>query len=235
MIRRMGFLALLLGSGVVAPVTAQEAPGGRRDQPPEVSVTGTGTVTLSPDYAVVQLSVVTRDAEAARAGQANAKAMTAVREALRSLLHVPDDSLPTVSYAVSADYDRGRPAGYQARSALEATVHDLAKVGAVIDAALGAGANSVSQLRFESTKQEAGRLDALAQAVQSARRQAEAIAHAAGGRLGPLLGVATGGPVVREGGVVMAMRAMAAPETPVEAPTLEVTATVNARWIFIPQ
>jgi uncharacterized protein YggE len=225
---RVSTLAVLLAAALAAPSAAQEAPKG-----PEISVTGTGTVTVSPDYAVVQLTVATRDAEAARAGQANARAMTAVRGALRSLLNVPDDSLPTVSYAVGADYDRGRPVGYQARSDLKVTVHDLARVGAVIDAALGAGANSVSQLQFESTKEEAARLEALGQAVQSARRQAEAMARAAGGRLGPLLSVASSGPIHLPG-PQMAMRAMAA-ETPVEAPALEVTAMVNARWAFIPQ
>ena len=225
---RVGYLAVLLGVALAAPVAAQEAAKG-----PEIAVSGTGTVTLSPDYAVVQLTVVTRDPQAARAGQANARAMTAVRGALRSLLSVPDDSLPTVSYAVGADYDRERPVGYQARSAIEVTVHDLGKVGAVIDAALGAGANSVSQLQFQSTKEEAARLEALGQAVQSARRQAEAIARAAGGRLGPLLSVSSSGPIALAGREMALMRTAAA--TPVEAPALEVTASVMARWIFIPQ
>jgi len=225
---RVGYLALLAGVACASPLAAQETP-----KTPEIAVSGTGTVTVSPDYAVVQLTVVTRDAEAARAGQANARAMTAVRGALRSLLSIPDDSLPTVSYGVDPDFDRGRPVGYQARSAIEVTVHDLARVGGVIDAALGAGANNVSQLRFESSKEEAARLEALGQAVQSARRQAEAIARAAGGRLGPLLSITSGGPIALAGRQ-MAMRTMAA-ETPVEAPALEVTAMVNARWAFIPQ
>lgn len=228
MTRRVGYLAVLLGVGLAASLVAQEVSKG-----PEIAVSGTGTVTVSPDYAKVQLTVVTRDAEAARAGQANARAMTAVRGALRSLLGVPDDSLPTVSYTVSLDYDRGRPVGYQARSVIGVTVRNLARVGAVIDAALGAGANSVSQLRFESTREEAARLEALEQAVQSARRQAEAIARAAGGRLGPLLSVSTSGPIPIPGREI-AMRAMAA-ETPVEAPALDVTAMVNARWTFLPQ
>lgn len=227
MIRRIGYLAVLLAASAAGPALAQEPKG------PEIAVMGTGTVTVSPDFAVVQFTVISRDAEAARAGQANARAMAAVRGALRSLLSVPDDSLPTVSYSVGADYDRGRPVGYQAQSAIEVTVHDLGRVGGVIDAALGAGANNVSQLRFESTKEEAARLEALGRAVQSARRQAEAIARAAGGRLGPLLSVSSGGPIPLAGRE-MAMRTMAA-ETPVEAPTLEVTATVNARWTFIPQ
>ncbi len=227
-------VGLALTFATVTAAAAQESPGERRDRIPDIVVTGTGTVTLSPDYARVQVSVVTRDAEAARAGQANARAMTAVRGALRTLLGVPDDSLPTVSYSVDADYSRGRPVGYQARSAIEAPVRDLTKVGAVIDAALGAGATNISQIRFESTKREAARQEALARAVQTARREADAIARAAGGRLGPLLGISTSGPVAftaREMGVARAMVA----ETPIASPPLEVTATVTARWTFIPE
>ena len=55
----------------------------------------------------------------------------------------------------------------------------------MIDAALGAGATNIAQLTFESSKREAARLEALARAVQRARREAEAIARASGGRAPP--------------------------------------------------
>lgn len=89
-------LGLMLIAAAATAGAAQEPPAARRDQLPEIVVTGNGAVTLSPDYAEVQVSVVVRDAQAARAGQENARVMTAVRGALRSLLSVPDDSLPTV-------------------------------------------------------------------------------------------------------------------------------------------
>ncbi len=227
-------LALIATVAATAIASAQERPAPGPDEPPEIMVTGTGTVTLSPDYAVVQLSVVTRGVQAARAGQENARVMTAVRAALRSLLGVPEDSLPTVAYSVDTQYERDRPIGYQARSAIEAHARDLARVGAVIDAALNAGATNVSGIRFESTKGEAGRLEAVARAVQAARREAEAIARAAGGRLGALLGIATSGPIAYPMREMAAVRAMAV-ETPIAPPGLEVTATVSARWAFVPQ
>jgi uncharacterized protein YggE len=214
------------------PAAGQDRPAERKE--PEITVTGTGMVTLSPDYAMVQVSVVTRDGQAARAGEQNARETGAVRAALRRLLGTPDDSLPTVSYSVDADYDRGRPVGYAARSALEVRVRDLSRVGAVIDAALGAGATNISQVRFESTRRESARLEALAKAVQAARREAESIARAAGGRLGPLLSVSSSGPVMFTASAMRA-QAMAAPETPVAPPVLEVTATVTTRWAFVPE
>jgi uncharacterized protein YggE len=220
---------LVLAGATSAP--AQEVATPRHE--PEIVVSGTGTVSLAPDYAVVRVSVVTRDDLAARAGEENAGTMNAVRAALKRLLGVPDDSLPTVSYSVDTQYDRGRPNGYQATSTLEAHT-TLARVGAAIDAALGAGATNIAQLRFESTKREAARLEALGRAVQRARREAEAIAHASGGHLGNLISATSTGAVAFEGPQVAGAMRLAS-ETPITAGPLEVSATVTARWAFVPE
>lgn len=228
-------LALLTGMMVLGTTaaSAQEVSAPRRG--PEIIVSGTGTVSLTPDYAVVRVSVVTRDDLAATAGADNARTMNAVRAALKRLLGVPDDSLPTVSYSVDTQYDRGRPSGYQATSTLEAHTA-VGKVGVTIDAALGAGATNISQLRFESTKRDAARLEALARAVQRARREAEAIARASGGHLGNLISATSTGAVAFEGPrVAGAMRLASASETPITAAPLEVSATVTARWAFVPE
>ena len=144
---------------------------------------------------------------------------------------MPDDSLPTVSYSVDTQYDRGRPNGYQATSTLQERT-SLGRVGPVIDAALGAGATNISRLSFESTKREAARLEALTRAVERARREAEAIARASGGRLGNLLSATTTGAVAFAGPEMRAvMRQDVA--TPITAPPLEVTATVTVHWAFV--
>jgi uncharacterized protein YggE len=224
----------MLAVAAAAPAAAQE-PGYQRPDRPEIAVTATGTVDLSPDYAVVQVGVITRDAQAGRAGEQNARITTAVRAALRDLLRVPDDSLPSVGYSVVTDYDRDRrPAGYAARNVLEARVHDLAKVGAVVDAALAAGATQIAGIQFESTRRDAARLDALARAVEAARREAESMARAAGGRLGPLIEATSTDPAFPLRRAERAM-AMLAAETPIVPPELTASATVTARWVFLPQ
>ena len=218
---------------VVTTAAAGQEPRGERQDPPEIAVTATGTVDLSPDYAIVQASVVTREPQAARAGEENARVTNAVRAALRQVLRVPDDSLPSVWYSVGTDYDRERrPAGYAARSTIEVHVHDLTQVGRVVDAALGAGATNVSAIQFESTRREAARLEALGRAVETARREAEAMARAAGGRLGPLIEASSSGPAFPRVQARSAM-AMAAVETPITPPELTIEATVSARWEFI--
>lgn len=229
MIRRVYSVAPLLSGLMVSAALAQEP------KPPEIAVTATGTVDLSPDYAILQVGVITRDAQAGRAGEQNARITTAVRAALRQLLRVPDDSLPSVGYSVVTDYDRDRrPTGYAARNVIEARVHDLTQVGPTVDAALAAGATKIAGIQFESTKRASARLDALARAVETARGEAEAMARAAGGRLGPLIEASSTGPAFPIRAARSAM-AMAAVETPIVPPELTVGATITARWVFIPQ
>ncbi|HEX9580128.1 MAG TPA: SIMPL domain-containing protein [Gemmatimonadales bacterium] len=225
-------LALVIGTvpGVALAQTPPERP------PREIVVTASRSVDLAPDYAVVHLGVETRNADAARAGAEHARIATAVREALRSL-GFPAESLPTIGYTVQPEYDRerNRPIGYSVRGAVEARVHDLSRVGRVIDAALAAGANRVSGLSFESTRREAARLQAVELAVRAARAEAEAIARAADGTLSSLLQAGTGEFVaprlMRTGRDV----SMAMAETPITPEMLEVTATVTTHWEFVPR
>ncbi|MBI2536004.1 MAG: SIMPL domain-containing protein [Gemmatimonadetes bacterium] len=228
----MSSLAALLGAIVMGPATAQET------KPPAIAVTATGSVDLSPDYAIIRVGVITRDPQAGRAGEQNARITTAVRAALRQLLRVPDDSLPSAGYSVVTDYDRDRrPSGYAARSVIEARVHDLTQAGPVVDAALAAGATQIAGIQFESTRRDAARLEALGRAVEMARREAEAMARAAGGRLGMLVEASSTGPAypVDRTSRAMSMAMAAEAPTPIAPPELTVQATITARWVFIPQ
>jgi uncharacterized protein YggE len=229
-------------TGLGAALATSTVPGvalaqtGAERPPREIVVTASRSVDLAPDYAVLHLGVETRHADAARAAAEHARIATAVREGLRTM-GFPAESLPTIGYTVQPEYDRerNRPIGYSVRGAVEARVHDLTRVGRVMDAALAAGANRVSGLSFESTRREAGRLEAIGLAVRAARAEAEAIAREAGGTLGGLLQANTGDVGVFRGAARMAEMAVAAVETPITPGTLEVTATVTTHWEFAPR
>ncbi len=232
---RIALAALGLAMGAVIP-SAGEAQAAPPEQPPPfIAVTATESVTLSPDYAALDITVRARDSDAARAGEQHAATASRVRAALGALGY-PRDSLPTVAYRVTPEYDpeRGRPVAYSATSTVRVHVHDLARVGRVMDTALAAGANGIDRLTFASTASEAARLDAVAKAVEAARREAAAIARAAGGRLGPLLEANSGGVVTPLYEAGIQMRA-AGGETPIEPGDIRVSATVTTRWAFVSQ
>jgi uncharacterized protein YggE len=75
----------------------------------------------------------------------------------------------------------------------------------------------------------------LTSAVTRARADAEAMARAGGGTLGPLLEVSSvpsgPQPVIEMGNLI---RARAAEQTPINPGALTVTVSVTARWQFVP-
>jgi hypothetical protein len=110
------------------------------------------TRTVPPDYAVLRLGINTEDKRAADAGRANARLVTSIMAALRQS-GIPLDSVSTGAYAVQpGTRDRlGHVTGYVARAELSVVLHDLEQIGAVIDAALEAGATDVAPVSFAAS------------------------------------------------------------------------------------
>src|SRR3989449_4607145 len=80
---------------------------------------------------------------------------------------------------------------YRAHDAIEVRMHDVSRVGAVLDTALGRGITDISEVRFSATDVSAPQVEALREATVRARKQAEAIAAAGGLQLGRVLSLNT--------------------------------------------
>jgi uncharacterized protein len=229
---------LLLLIAVLAPLSAQAQ--ATTEPIPQITVVGRGETKISPDRATIQISVQTRATTAAAAGAANSTRQRAVLDALRKL-GLTDDQLSTANYTVNPEY-RYEPnrnptiIGYSATNTIIAEVRDLTKVGNVIDAALGSGANLISSLNFHSSNIQQARQSAITAAVQMARAEAEAGARAAQGQLGGLLELSIGSyyaPPPRP--MMMAkVEAAQASDTPIQPGQETVTVEVTTRWKFIP-
>jgi len=119
---------------------------------------------------------------------------------------------------------------------VRANLRKIEDVGRTIDAALAKGANEVSGIEFTSSRADSARRAAITEAVGHARADAEAMAKAAGGSLGQLLELTSGVEPIRpfEASMARARVAGTAGPTPIEPGQLTVSATVTARWAFIP-
>lgn len=233
--------SLLLSALTASPLVAQmpTLPA----TPPAIEVSGNGEAKVTPDRALVYLGVQTKGKTAALAGQENARLATAILEAVRAA-GIARDQIGTMNYTVNPSYryypDGRKPelTGYDASNTVRIEVRNLDLVGKVIDASLGAGANTISGMTFFASQLQATKHEALGQATTDARQSADAMAKAAGGTLGALISLTsqsadTPRPYVMQ---AMAMRVKGAEDsTPVVAPTEQtVTATVVGRWQFIP-
>ena len=239
--------------GVSAPVTgiAQSATiSPPSSAPPYIAASAVGESRVSPDRALVQVTVESRSETAAGAGADNRVRQERVIAAVKSA-GVAAPQIRTVGYRVSPEYaqpEKGKPprvSGYRAGNTVQVEVRSIDNVGKVIDAALGAGATNIASVGLYASSTEAARREAVQQAVTKARGEAESAATAAGGTLGTLieLTIDPGGiprPMMQQvvaTGAVMAMGGdmpVAAMSTPVEPGESLVMAVVRVRWQFVP-
>jgi len=204
--------------------------------PPYIEVSGSATVSVTPDRVQVSFAVETQAAQAGQASTANAELMAAVVRALKES-DIRGVKVETFGYTLRPEYavsDQPRTRvidGYTAVNNVRATAGDVTAAGRLVDIAIRAGANRVSSLVFDAADTEAARAEALRQAVQNAMAQAEIMARALGRELGPPLEVRGGAelPFPRAQGAV-AFRAEAMVDTPIEAGDLTVSASVTIRF-----
>ena len=236
-------IALVLTTPLAAQAPGTGGGGGDGDVVPVLTVSGTGEARVAPDEATVRLGVVAQAATARAAQEQVNRAAGAVLEAIRKQ-GIKAEDVQTTGLTLSPLYSQGRNdnqapkiTGYQANNTVAVRIEDLAKVGPVIDAGLGAGANTLDGVEFGLRNDEAARAQALADAATNARAKAETLAKALGLRLGAILEVAEGGvsisppPMPKMGR--MAMAELAA-ETPVSAGQVGVSASVTLRYRIAP-
>ena len=241
--RRAPWMILLAGCAAMACSTAAAAQvSGSIPVVGSLATSGTGEAKVTPDRAVVMVNVQTRASTAASAASENARRTTAVLDALGKL-GLPKAQLSTEGYSVSPEmvYGSGqapRVTGYVVTNTVRAETHRPEQAGAIIDAALGAGANVINGLSFYASSIDDARREAISSAVASARADAEAMARAAGGSLGSLIELSTQGPTVPPRPMydmsMMARKADAAAPTPVNPGEQTVNVFVSARWQFLP-
>jgi hypothetical protein len=191
--RRLAIVAgLLLAAAALAGVlrpegAAAEAPAATTDT---VSVSGVGAVSAVPDEAGVSAGVETRGSTAQEALNANAAAMRRVIAALRE---AGGKDVTTQAVTLSPRVGpEGQSDGFTASNVVSATI-DLDRAGALIDAAVAAGANTVYGPTM--THSQADRLyrSALTKAVADAKVRAQVLAAAAGRELGRVSSIVEGG------------------------------------------
>ena len=224
-----GLLPTVLACAVPATVLAQQPPVS------SIRVTGDARVTAKPDRVQIDIGVTTRAQQSQEAAAQNARQVDAVLAAVRKAAG-PTAVLKTISYSLNPNYqyhpNGGEPTlqGYTAVNVVQVTLDELGKIGAVIDAATQSGANRVEGIQFTLRDQDAVRAEALREAASRARAEADVLAAALGLKVLRVLTVEEQSPRVVPvrvyGGAPRAM-ATAAPATPVEAGTLEVTADVT--------
>jgi uncharacterized protein len=229
--RRLLILALATGALAAAiafsGVGRPEAARGDSTQTNIVTTSGHGVVTVVPDEASVSAGVRTNAATAQQALADNARIANDVVDALK---HAGGKELQTQQVSLYPQTDeQGHVTGYTAQNTISAK-SDIAGAGALIDAAVKAGANTVDGPTLSVADTDAIYRQALKKAVQNAQAKAAALADAGGFQVGPITTVTEQGSSSQPPVVFAAAATAADSTTPVEPGTQDVTADVTVSF-----
>lgn len=221
--------ALILSSALVLPLAA---PVLAEEHLRTITVAGTGTVEAAPDMATLMIGVTTQGATAAEALAENSKATDAVIARLTAS-GVEARDMQTSNLSINPNwtgYDSSTPtiAGYVASNMLTVRVRKLDTTGAILDAAVADGANTLNGMTFGLADPEPAYDEARKEAVADARDKAELLALAAGVKLGQVVSISDGGAMTDP--APMYRDAVLASPVPVVGGELGLVATVSVTW-----
>ena len=153
-----------------------------------ITVVGDSEAKIAPDTAVITFAVVTQGKQAVDAQQENARKSEAVQKAVEAIATDAKAEVKTSNYSLSPeqDYYSGKMPkilGYQVRNTVTVSIDKMDRVGAIIDAATAAGANSVEGIQFIVGQASPAQGAALALASKQAMAKAEAAAAAMNGKI----------------------------------------------------
>ena len=222
------------GADRASLVAYQPAPGQPAATGPGITVVGTGSAKAVPDVTEWSFGVRSEAESAAAAMSANAAATQRVIDALRAA-GVDRDDLRTEQVSLyPRTSDEGHiegpqgVLGYTASNTVHVTVHGVERAGAVVDAAVEAGANEVYGPSLRVSESDEEYAQAVDDAFDDARAKAEAIAAKAGLTLGAPVAVVEGG----GGGPIAYGEATAALESavPIEAGSQQIQAFLTVTF-----
>ena len=231
------FAVLLVASAAIYIYRPQ------RNSLTRITVVGDSQTKVPPDTSVITFSVVTQSKQALEAQQQNAAKSEAVKKAVEGVVSGAQAEVKTADYSLSPERDYSytsrmpKITGYEVTNTVTVRVNGLDKVGAIIDAATSAGANSVEGIQFVLGESSPAQGDALSLASQQAMAKADAIAKAMHGRVVRVIESTEGGLPIQlpdeykaaASSNTAAMKSEAKPyiTTPVQAGSLNVHASVR--------
>jgi uncharacterized protein YggE len=189
-------LAACLMMLLLLPAVAMAQANPESTPVPSIDVTGTAEVRAAADRATIDVAVETHAPTAAEAASENARLAQKIADALKAKLG-NSGTIQTGSYNLSPDYRQksgeinARIIGYVALNSVTVETTALDRVGALIDAAIGAGANRINSVNFTLRNQSGPRNEAIAKAAVDAVSQARALAQALGVKLKRVLHATT--------------------------------------------
>lgn len=188
-----GLVLATLCWSAITPAVADETPRNT------IAVAGEAELQLPPDYASIELGIVTQGPTVAPALNENSDRMTRVIAAIKAL-GLQDKDIRTSTFLIQPKYEKQETrdyetdafrsiVGYYVSNKITVTIKNLADVARVIDEGVKAGANASGTVDFRVDKLTAHMDDARRAAIANARHKALVLTEAAHVKLGRPLSI----------------------------------------------
>lgn len=158
---------------------------GRADQfQNTINISGDGKVTGKPDIAMVEIGLITENANVAQAQKENTEKMNKLLKAVKGL-GIEEKDLQTSVYQINPKYEyppsgKYTLVGYTVNQSITLKIRDTAKISDVLAKVGETGANSVGNLSFTIDDPEKLRIEAREKALTNARSKADVLTKSLG-------------------------------------------------------
>jgi hypothetical protein len=190
MMKKLSAVAILVLAVFISGAALAQTSDSAAARPPSLTVTGTGESHGKPDFAQVQVGVVTEALTAAEALKKNNEAMGQLIVMIRKR-GIEEKDFQTTQFNVTPryKYDKNQQeppkiAGYQVVNEVRVKVRNLTVLGAFLDETVSLGANQVRGISFGVAEPVQLMDEARRKAMADAQRRARVYAEAAGLKIG---------------------------------------------------
>ena len=156
-----------------------------------IAISAEGKVTALPDIAAVSVGVQTEKKTVSEAQSENSRKMNAIIAKLKDL-GVAKEDIKTTNYSIYPmyDYPNGRQVerGYNVSQNVDVKIRKLDSIGQVLASVGELGANQVGGVTSSIDDPEELRQQARLKGLEAAQQKAQALAEAAGVKLGKVVG-----------------------------------------------
>ena len=202
------------------------------EAPRVITVSGSGTVSVSPDLVSVKFIVRSSGWNVSQTVERNAintnNAIAAIKAA-----GLADDDIFTSDYKITQDNSQAYPGQYTVRNTISVIIRNPELTGKVIDAAVkqNVGANGVTDFEYMVSDRSTALRQARTLAIKDAQDAANLLAGASGCKVGNVLEIYENyTSTSRNDGVMLAKAANSNAETTIEPGKLDITSNVTIKY-----
>ena len=212
---------------------------GNADDPQRtIRVTGEGKVTAVPDMAIIRTGVVSQASKAVEAMEQNSAISKQIMVDLEQM-KIAERDIQTSRFNVQPEYEQGprgqrtnKIVGYRVTNQVTVRVHDLAKVGKLLDTLIRSGSNRISGVNLGVKDSSDLMNEARVNAIKNARARANIYAEAAGVEVGKVISIDEQQAAFPRTGVFGRAMEMSG-DVPIAAGEMEFSTTINVMFELV--